>query len=98
MNQVLNANDELSKANTDICVETDSDTSSITGYEPSSEVDSKLNFDHNNTDKANLISGVLATEVDKSWISLNKERKSNKSDIAKQVNLSDKEFEYIHVA
>ncbi len=67
MNQVLNANNELSTADTDVCVETDSDTSSKTGYGSSSEVDSKPNFNYNNTDKANLISEVLATEADKSW-------------------------------
>ncbi len=98
MNQVLNANNELSELNTDADIETDFDTSVKTGYGPGSEAGSKPDFELNNIDKADLVSGVLAIEIDKSRTSKKKQCKSNKSDVAKQVNLSGEMFEYIYVA
>lgn len=98
INQVLNANNELSEANTNIDIETNSDTSLRTGYRPSSKTGSEPDFDLNNIVEADLVFGVLATETDKSRINKKKECKSNKSDVAKRVNLSDKMFEYIYIA
>ncbi len=66
INQVLNANDEFSETDTDAGVETDSNIGSKTGYGPDSEAGSESDFDLNNTDKTDLVSGVLATEADKS--------------------------------
>lgn len=92
MNQVLNADNELSEADTDTSVETDSDTGvetgsgtgygpgsgagsrtgygpgsdagSRTGYGLGSEAGSEPDFELDNADKADLVSGVLATEAD----------------------------------
>lgn len=98
MNQVLNADNKLSEADTNASVETDLDIGSKTGYRPGSETRSEPDFDLDNADKANLVSGVLATEANKSQISKKKERKSNKSDADKQANLFNEIFEYIYIA
>lgn len=74
---MLNTDDELSEADTDAGIETDSNIGLKTGY--SSEPD----FDLNNIDEADLVSGVLATEADKFRISKKKKCKSIKSDAAK---------------
>lgn len=66
MNQVLNANNELFKVDTDVGVEIDLDIGSKIGYQPGSEAGSEPDFDIDNADKADLISEVLATEADKS--------------------------------
>lgn len=90
MNQVLNANDDVSNVNSDAGSKVDSKI----GLRACSESD----FDLNNVDKANLVSEVLATEVDKSQIKKKKEHKSNKSNVVKLANLFDEMFEYIYVA
>ena len=90
MNQVLNANNDVT--------DTDSDAGSAAGLEASAGACSEADFNLDNADKADLISGVLATEADKSRISKKKEPRSNKSNAAKQANLPDEMFEYIHVA
>lgn len=82
MNQKLNVNDNVTNA--------DSDTSS--------KADSEANLDLENTDEADLISRLLATEANKSRISKKKEYKSNMSDAAKGVNLFNEMFEYIYIA
>lgn len=82
LNQVLNADEDLS------------DAESVAGSAAGSEAD----FDIDDVDEADLISGLLATEADETQLSKKKERKSNKSDAAKRANLSEEIFEYIHVA
>lgn len=90
INQVLNTDDNVTDANSDA----GSKASSKTG----SGACLKVDFDLNNADKVDLLSGVLATEANKSQISKKKNHRSNKSDATKQANLSNKMFEYIHVA
>lgn len=58
INQVLNIDNDLSKADSDTGVETGSETSYGLGSEP--------NFNLNNVDEASLVSGVLVTKVDES--------------------------------
>lgn len=58
INQVLNADDYIINAN--------SDTSFEAGLEAGSRTCSKADFDFNNTDKANLVSRVLAIKANKS--------------------------------
>ena len=60
MNQVLNANNNVTNANWDAVSEAGSETGSGVCWE--------ADFDLDNADKADLVSEVLATEVDKSWI------------------------------
>lgn len=43
----------------------------------------KTNFDLNNINKIDLVSKILATEVDKSQVGIKKKWKSNKSDTTK---------------
>lgn len=76
INQVLNTNNELSAADTDTGVETDSDIGSKTGYVPGLEAGSEPDFDFDNADKVDLVSGVLATEADKSQINKKKSVKA----------------------
>ena len=85
MNQVLNANKDFSNA------------SSEAGSEADLEARLKADFDFNNNDKANLVSGILVTEANKSRTNKNKECKSNKFDAVKQANISNKIFKYIHI-
>ena len=82
LNQVLNADDDVS------------DTSSLATSEAGSETD----FDINHNDEADLISGVLATEVNETHFNRKKERKISKSDAAKRANLPNEIFDYIYVA
>lgn len=56
-----------------------------------------FNLDFYNIDKANLISGLLATKLDKNYLSKKRKCKINKLDIAKQANFSGEIFEYIYV-
>lgn len=90
MNQVLNTDNDITNAKLD--------ASSEAGLEAASRACLKANFDLNNTNKTDMLFKILAIKVDKSQISRKKKHKSNKSDIAKQVNLSNKIFEYIYIA
>ena len=90
MNQVLNADNNVTNADLDAGLEA--------GSEVGSGACSGADFDLDDADKADLVSGVPATKADKSRISKKKEGRSNKSDAAKRANLPDEMFEYIHVA
>ena len=63
-----------------------------------SKAGSKADFDLNDDEEADLISGILATEADETELNKGKEQKRNKSDAAKRANLSKESFEYIYVA
>lgn len=75
MPQVLNADNNIANAN--------SDTGLKTGSEAGSGACLEADFNLDNIDKADLVSGVLAIEADKSQIGKKKENKSNKSNIVK---------------
>ena len=64
INQMLNADNDVTNA--------DSDTGSEASLEASSEACSEADLDLDNVDKADLVYGVLATEADKSQISKKK--------------------------
>ena len=90
MNQVLNTDSDV--------IDADLDAGSEADLEAGSRSCSEADFDLDDVNKADLVSGVLATEADKSRISKKIKHRNNKSDATKHTNHPDEMFEYIYVA